>query len=95
MNSDFYEVIGSQSERPKEIDVSSSEFYVYERKDIQKYEEKDEQQNVIFKGWKYLERKVPKDKWAFEVSAENKQNLDIILLALPDIYETLINLGGI
>ncbi len=93
MNSEFIEVIGSQSVRPSEIDVSSSAYYVYERKDIQKYEEKDEEQNVIFSGWKYLERKIPKEQWNLEVTAQNKQNLDAIMLGLTDLYE--LGIGGV
>lgn len=93
MNSEFIEVIGSQSVRPSEIDVSSSAYYVYERKDIQKYEEKDEEQNVIFSGWKYLERKIPKEQWNLEVTAQNKQNLDAIMLGLTDLYE--LGVGGV
>lgn len=93
MDSEFIEVIGSQTARPQEIDVTSSAYYVYERKDIQKYEEKDDQQNVIFTGWKYQERKIPKEQWAIEATAQNKQNLDAIMLGLTDLYE--ISIGGI
>lgn len=92
MTSEFVEVIGSQITRPAEIDVTSSEFYVYERKNIEQYEEKDADQNVIFKGWKYLERKIPKEQWNLETTAQNKQNLDAIMLGLTDLYE--MGLGG-
>lgn len=93
MNSEFIEVIGSQSSRPLEIDVSSSAYYVYERKNITKYEEKDDDQNVTFSGWKYLERRIPKDQWSLETTAQNKQNLDAIMLGLTDLYE--LGLGGV
>lgn len=91
----FIEVKGSQDKRPKEIDVSPNHDYVIERKDIQKYEEKDENQNVLWTGWKYLERKIPKQQWTVEATAQNKENLDIILGALPDIYESLIAIQGL
>lgn len=91
--SEWKEVIGSQSERPAEIDVTSSAFVVYERKDIQRYEEKDDEENVIYKGWKYKERQVPKEQWSIETAASNKKNLDAIMLGLTDLYE--VGIGGI
>lgn len=91
MDPEYIEVIGSQSTRPAEIDVTTSAYYVYIRKDIQKYEEKDEDQNVTFKGWKYLERKIPKELWTLEIAKQNKENLDAIMLGLTDLYE--ISLG--
>lgn len=92
MDSDFIEVIGSQPTRPAEIDVTSSEVFVYERKNIQKYEERDEEENIIFSGWKYLERKLSKTQWTLEVAVQNKQNLDAIMLGLTDLYE--LEIGG-
>lgn len=91
--SEWKEVIGSQPERPDEIDVTSSAYYVYERKDIQKYEETDDEENVIYKGWKYQERQVPREQWSVETTAKNKQNLDAILSGLVDLYE--IGIGDV
>lgn len=90
MDSEFIEVIGSQKERPSEIDVTSSAYYVYERKDIKKYEEKDAEETVLWTGWKYLERKIPKEQWELETTATNKQNLDAIMLGLTDLYELAV-----
>ncbi len=90
---EFIEVKGSQEKRPQEIEISPNHYYVKERKDIQKYEEKDQDQNTLWTGWKYLERKIPKEQWVVEATAQNKQNLDVLLLAIPDLYETLIGLG--
>ncbi len=87
MDSEYREVIGSQPTRPSEIDTSTSMSHVFERKDIQKYEVKDEKQNVIFTGWKYLEKKTPIEKWQLQTAAQNKENLDAIMLGLTDLYE--------
>lgn len=87
MDSEYIEVIGSQPTRPKEIDVTSSAYYVYLRKDIEKYTYEGEGTRPSFTGWKYKERKVPKEQWQMETTAENKQNLDAIMLGLTDLYE--------
>lgn len=91
---EFREVIGSQPSRPSEIDTTSSSTVVYERKDIQKYEEKDDAQNIIFSGWKYLEREIPRDKWLIETTAANKQNLDSALEGLADTYLLILESMG-
>ena len=81
---EWIEVIGTQPTRPSEIDTTSSEFYVYERKDIQEYKDPEEES---IKKWKYLERKIPKDKWLIETAKINKQNTDAIMQGMVDLYE--------
>ena len=90
---DFVEVLGSQETRPSEIDTTSSAYYVYERKDIQKYKGTLPGTEIEFEGWKYLERKIPKEKWQLETAANNKQSLDVMMLAIADLYE--LQLGGL
>lgn len=92
MDSEYIEVIGSQATRPAEIDVDSSALYVYLRKDIKKYEEKDDDQNVIFSGWQYQERKVLKSQWIAEATVQNKTNIDAIMMGLTDLFELQLEL---
>lgn len=87
----YREVIGSV--RPLEIDTSSAT-RVLERKDIEPYEEKDEQQNVIFKGYKYKERAIPKDQWVVETTAKNKISLEAALEGMADTYLLLLEMKG-
>ena len=87
---EFNEVIGSQATKPSEIDVTTSAYYVYERKDIKKYQEKDADQNVLFDGWQYLERKIPKELWQLETTKKNNENLNAIMMGLTDLYEMQI-----
>lgn len=84
---EWKEVIGTQKERPSEIDTTSSSDYVYERKNITEYTETDDQEEITLKGWKYLERKIPKGQWTVDVTAQNKQNLDAIMAGMIDLYE--------
>ena len=88
---EWYEVKGSV--KPAAIDTTSSQYYVYERKDIEKCEEKDENQNVTFSGYKYKEKKTPKEQWAVEAAAKTIQNVEAIMLGMTDLYE--IGIGGL
>lgn len=71
----FETVIGSQSEKPKEIDTSS-EYGVYIRKDIEEYHHTDDQ-DIEFNGWKYKECFVPNNEYLvdkiIELSKENEE----------------------
>ena len=90
--SEWIEVIGSPPTKPAEIDTSTSEFYVFERKDIQEYKEPDSE-NVTSKRWKYLERKITRDQWLVETVKRNKENTDAIMQGLVDLYELQLGIG--
>lgn len=94
-------VLGSQSEKPKEIETEISKYYVYLRKNIRPYQQLDEDDNVIFDGWKYDEAKVLNDDYTAEKVAQletaniqmqkdieqlKEDNLTL-MLALTDLYE--------
>ena len=85
--SEWIEVISSNPSRPQEVDVESSSFYVYERKNIEAYTETNDEEEVLWKGWKYLERKVSREKWILETTAKNQENVDAIMSGLADLYE--------
>ena len=88
---EWYEVKGAV--RPAEIDTTSSQYYVYESKDIEKFEEKDDDQKVVRSGWKYMQRRTPKEEWVVDATAQNKANIDALMLGLTDLYE--LQLGEI
>lgn len=85
----FETVIGSQTEKPKEIDTESSQYVVYIRKDIEPYENNDN--GVEFKGWKYKECVVPNNEYLVQMVAEQKETNEALMLGLCDLYEQ--NLG--
>lgn len=87
---DWKEVAGSQSERPKEIDISSSPSTVYQRKSIEKCVLDDETGET---GWKYLEREMSRAEYESMLSpgieALREENL-ITMQAQAEIYERLM-----
>lgn len=87
---DFNTVIGTQTEKPAEIDTTSSQYVVYIRKDIEKYEHTDDQ-GVTVKGWKYKECVVPNNEYLVEKMTEQKETTEALMLGLCDLYE--MNLG--
>lgn len=88
----FETVYGSQETKPEEIDTTSSEYVVYIRKDIEPYEELDDQEQVVFKGWKYKEVAVPNNEYVAEQLVEQQECNNTLMLAIADLYE--MQLGG-
>lgn len=87
----FQTVYGSQEEKPKEIDTTSSRYVVYIRKDIEPYETEGDEFDPPFKGWKYQEMIVPNNEWIVAQLKEQKQSNEALMLGLCDLYEQ--NLG--
>lgn len=58
---DFKEVIGSQQDRPQELEINVDTVYI--RKDIQRYSEVDED-GTINSLWKYLEKQMTMREFA-------------------------------
>lgn len=75
---DFERVIGSQHEKPKEIDTESSAYFVYIRQNIQEYTEQDEEGNIIFQGWKYDECKIPNPDYQVSETAQLKVDVKVL-----------------
>jgi len=55
-------VYGSQATKPTEFDTTSSDIYVYQRRNITEVEFKDENDKT-YKQWKYEERKMTKKEF--------------------------------
>ena len=82
----FETVIGTQSEKPKEIDTTSSQYVVYIRKDIEPYE-KTESDGVTIKGWKYQELAIPNNDYLADYLKQTVESNEAIMLGLCDLYE--------
>lgn len=95
--SEWITVISSQTSKPAEIDILSSAYYVYERKLITAYTQysNSNPEDIEFTGWRYLERKIPREQWLLETTAQNKLNSDAIMAGMVDLYELqLEGIGG-
>ena len=58
---DFKEVVGSQTDRPEELEINIDTVYI--RKDIQRYSEVDED-GTINSLWKYQEKQMTMREYA-------------------------------
>ena len=83
----FQTVLGTQVEKPQEIDTQSSESVIYIRKNIQRYEIEADEYNQEFHGWKYEEAVVPNVLWVQEKLKEQQEVNDTLMLAIADLYE--------
>ena len=94
---DFERVIGSQQEKPKEIDTESSSYFVYIRKNIKEYTEQDEEGNILFNGWQYDEAKILNSDYTAEELARQKEEIEtlkednlILMECLTDLAELIL-----
>lgn len=83
----FQTVLGTQTEKPQEIDTQSSESVIYIRKNIQRYEVEEDEYNPAFSGWKYEEAVVPNVLWVQEKLKEQQEVNETLMLAIADLYE--------
>ena len=60
--SDWQTVYGSQENKPSEIDTTSSDIVIYQRRNIEQVEFKDENDKT-YKQWKYEERTLTKEEF--------------------------------
>ena len=80
---EWQKVYGSQEEKPSALDTSSSNFFVYQRKNIERVTVTDEMSSGTYEMWQYDERKLTKDEYAKMVEEE----LTATQLALTELYE--------
>lgn len=86
-------VQGSQEEKPLELDTTSSEFFVYQRKNIQRVTATSDLTQNTYEYWEYEERKLTKDEYARMREAELEDELTQTQLALAELYEGMIQNG--
>lgn len=97
----YKEITGTQDERPKDIDITSSSTDVYVRKDIEQITNKDESGNER-KEWHYKEAVLTKEEYeslAPFLSIEAKQdssanNIGILMDAVADLYEQMLSVNA-
>lgn len=100
---DWRKVQGSQVEKPKEFDTTTSAVVVYQRKNIERITVEDGMTGETAEFWQYDERELTRDEYYAimgEMTRENTARLDEVdetsmtgLLAVTDLYEQLIEKG--
>lgn len=87
---DWKIVQGSQENKPSELDVISSAFYIYQRKNIERVTVKDEMSGETAELWQYEERKLTPEEYAVMRLPEVEDELTKTQLALVEMYEALL-----
>lgn len=88
---DWQPVHGSQDIKPSEFDSTSSAYYVYQRRNVQRVTTTDFDGNS-YEYWQYEERKLTHAEYNALRADLLEQELTNTQLALVDLYENL--LGG-
>lgn len=84
----------SNSEKPLEIDETSSKSVVYVRKDFEEIPTYGEDGEWIGTHWRYMENAVPKSDWTtYKEVIENQTATTDLEMALCDLYEMVM--GGV
>lgn len=86
----FETVIGTQAEKPAELDTTSSQYVVYIRTDIEPYEIQGEGDEEPVQGWKYKECVVPNNQYLINQLNSQQEAIDTLMLGMVDIYEAQI-----
>lgn len=83
----WYKNENSDLTRPSSIDMTSSQVYVYVRKNIELVPETVNGDEIISAHYKWDEIKIPKEVW--EIAKETFEHNE----ALDDVYEALAELA--
>lgn len=83
----WYETENGDLTRPASIDMTSSQVYVYIRKNIELVPETVNGDEIIPAHYKWDEIKIPKEVW--EIAKETFEHSE----ALDDVYEALAELA--
>ena len=86
---DWQIVHGSQDVKPAEFDTTSSAYYVYQRRNVQRVTVTDFD-DKSYECWQYDERKLTKDEYNALRAELLKTELTNTQLALVDLYESLL-----
>lgn len=81
---DWQKVQGSQETRPEELDTTSSAFYVYQRKNIERVTVEDSMTGDSYEVWQYDERKLTRDEFILESAKQTRADIDFIA-AMSDL----------
>ena len=78
----------SSSEKPLEIDETSSQSIVYVRKEFKEIPVLDEEGQEIGSKWQYMENTIPKTDWeTYKNLLDTQADITDIQLALVELYE--------
>ena len=86
---DWQMVYGSQDTMPAEFDTTSSAYYVYQRRNVQRVTTTDFDGNS-YEYWQYDERKLTHAEYNALRADLLEQELTNTQLALVDLYESLL-----
>jgi len=79
------------SEKPDQIDNTSSKVYVYVRKDLEETERIDEMTGETIKFWKGLEQKIKKEDWEiYRELIKSESDITDLQEALVELYEIVV-----
>lgn len=78
----------SSSEKPLEVDETSSQSIVYVRKEFKEIPVLDEEGQEIGSKWQYMENTIPKTDWeTYKNLLDTQADITDIQLALVELYE--------
>ena len=82
---DWQIVHDSQEDKPAELDTTSSEIYIYQRRNIQRVT--DDLDGKAYECWQYEERKLTRDEYNAIRAELLEAELTNTQLALVELYE--------
>ena len=78
----------SSSEKPLDVDETSSQSIVYVRKEFKEIPVLDEEGQEIGSKWQYMENTIPKTDWeTYKNLLDTQADITDIQLALVELYE--------
>lgn len=87
-------VENSKAEKPLEIDETSSQTYVYVRKDFEEIPTIDANGEEVGSHWRYMEQKIKKEDWeVYKQLMSHESSLTDTEMAIVGLYEMLTG-GG-
>lgn len=97
---DWKKAQGSQEEKPKEFDTTTSAAVVYQRRNIERVTIEDKMSGETYEVWEYDERELTHSEAAVILSEIQQKQIDEAnetaltgLMATTDLYEELIEKG--
>lgn len=85
---DWQKISSSAVQRPAELDTTSSQFTVYERRNIQQVTEMDSTTNQPYTHWTYEERTYTKEEYAnltnpaFQLLMQDLSDLEVEMISM-------------
>lgn len=87
---EWQKVKGSQEEPPLELDTTSSEYFVYQRRNIQRINYTDETNGNVYELWEYEERKLTREEYVTLRANKLEEELTQTQIAMTELYESMV-----